>query len=125
MRNFRSKGAALPLAGSRGFRLRVPPNIASVREKPESVGEGLLMAQLGLAQNSVGVQLSGRVEVESRGAFSRHGHFSASSNNTFRISGWAVGALHPVFEAPAVSVSMRTRRRSPLHAQRNWIRQLQ
>jgi len=32
-------------------------------------------------------------------------------------------ALHPVFEAPAVSVSVRARWRSPLHAPRNRIRE--
>jgi hypothetical protein len=40
-------------------------------------------------------------------------------------SGWVADALHPVFEAPAVSVSVRARRRSPLHAPRNRIRELQ
>jgi hypothetical protein len=37
----------------------------------------------------------------------------------------AADALHPVFEAPAVSVPVRARRRSPSHALRNRIRELQ
>jgi hypothetical protein len=47
--------------------------------------ERLFLAQLGLAENSVEVQLPGRVEVDrrSRGAISRHGHFSASSTIPF------------------------------------------
>src|SRR5262249_7888483 len=42
-----------------------------------------------------------------------------------RTSGQAADALNPVFEAPAVSVSVRTRRRSPLHAPLSQIRELQ
>ncbi len=40
-------------------------------------------------------------------------------------SGPAADALHPVFEAPAASVSVRVPPRSPLHAQLNPIQGLQ
>jgi len=40
-------------------------------------------------------------------------------------SGGAVDAQHPMFEGPQVSVSVTARRRSPLHAPPNRIRELQ
>ena len=42
-----------------------------------------------------------------------------------RTSGQAADALHPVFGAPAASMSVRAQRRSPLHALLSQIRELQ
>src|SRR5262245_2259837 len=53
-------------------------------------------------------------------------HMSAyDPKRTCQVSSGAVGALHPVFENPEVPVSVRARRRSPLHAPPNQIRELQ
>ena len=94
--------------------------------KPSSVSSTILLRTLSVVlrggpRTGSGLQAELAWEVE---LYARLPAAGGGITADFATSGWAADAPHPVLEAPPVSVSVRARRRSPLHALRNRIREL-
>jgi len=83
---------------------------AGISPKPDIAGllsmlvyEFTLQLDSGSAAHRFGLRrVRGTQDIAERASLTHSGHFSAESTNTLRSSGWAVDALHPVYEVPAV-----------------------
>jgi hypothetical protein len=101
------------------------------RYRPRTLPENLRKRTESFWGGKPGVRPNVRPAVSRRPRTASNAANVAVARGTIRLppprptSGQAADALHLVFEAPAVSVSVRARGRSPLHAPPSQIRELQ